>query len=282
LSVYYSSDGVNSLTQISKTIYPTCVHIATADPSVLYVGTNGYANVTQDIGATWVKSTIRIGTPAEFVTDPKGASKAWAVVSGYGGKHFWLTTDFGKTWTSPATNLPDLNAYTIARAPNGDLFLGHTYGVMRSVDNGVTWEPLRDGMPLSDIRKLRVRGTTSQYLLAATYGHGMYRININDLPRDGVSRQTINAALPAITSLSPNPIQTNGKLNIRYMLPTSGEVEVILYDELGRQAKTLLKEFRSQGEQTADADISGLSSGVYYVVLTSDGHAVTQRLVIAK
>jgi photosystem II stability/assembly factor-like uncharacterized protein len=94
--------------------------------------------MTYDKGVTWTKSTTQIGQVAEFTSDPSDPGKVWAVISGYGGKHFWLTTDSGKTWTARAKNLPDLSASSIARSPNGDLFLGHTFGVMRSTDNGVT------------------------------------------------------------------------------------------------------------------------------------------------
>ncbi|MDP4236302.1 MAG: T9SS type A sorting domain-containing protein, partial [Bacteroidota bacterium] len=296
-NVYYSNDGVNSLYPITKnsTISggPKAVHAADADPAVVYVGGNTqFVYVSQDVSSldntviTWTKSTTKVGVVSGFVTDPKDPSKAWCVVSGFGGKHFWRSTDFGKTWDAPATNLPDLDASTIARAPNGDLFIGHTYGVMRSLDNGVTWEALRDGFPLCQVTKLRVRGTSSQYLLATTYGRGMFRININNLPRtiinSGVAQASSGSNMPAITSVSPNPVQAGNHASIAFRLATEGNVTIVLYNELGREVKTVLKEFRPQGEQTAQADLTGLASGAYYAVLTTDGHALTQRFVVTK
>jgi hypothetical protein len=296
-NVYYSDDGVNSLYQSTKNSTVAggaiTVHCADADKNVVYCGGGqGYVYVTQDAAdyvntvVTWVKSTTHVGVVSGFVSDPTDASKAWAVVSGFGGKHFWRSTDFGKTWDAPATNLPDLDASTIARAPNGDLFIGHTFGVMRSIDNGVTWEPLRDGIPLSQVTKLRVRGATSQYLLATTYGRGMYRININQLPRtianSGVASSPANANMPAITSISPNPVQANAHATIGFRLAKEGNISLTLFDESGHEVKTLLKDFRQQGEGSAQADLSLLSSGAYFAVLTSDGYAVTQRFVIAK
>ncbi len=289
-NVYYSNDGVNSLYEInSSNIGPRALHVASADENVVYAGTGGYVYVTQNAGdltgVKWVKSATSIGAVSGFVSDPTNAKNAWATVSGFGGQHFWRTTDFGKTWVAPATNLSNLDAASIARAPNGDLFIGHTFGVMRSLDNGVTWEPLRDGIPLCQITKLRVRGTSSQWLLATTYGRGMFRLNINDLPRtiqNGVSSSAITTDMPAITSISPNPVQINSRSTINFKLAKEGSATLVLYDQLGREAKTLLKEFRGQGDQFVEADMSQLSSGVYYVVLTSDGHALTQKLVIAK
>jgi hypothetical protein len=291
-NIFYSSDGVNSLYDITtSSISPKAVkavHVAGADPTVVYAGSsNGNVYVTQnasDNSTTWVKSTTHIGSVSGFVTDPNDASRAWAVVSGYGTNHFWLTTDFGKTWTSPATNLStNLDASTIARAPNGDLFLGHTFGVMYSKDNGKTWGPLRDGIPLCQITKLRVRG---EWLLATTYGRGMYRINISSLPpitNSGVASGIVpNADMPTITSIAPNPVQTNGTVTFKFTLPKEGNASLILFDERGVEVKILAKDYLTQGEKTTQADISGLSSGVYYAVLTSNGYAVTQRLVVAK
>ncbi|MFI5263574.1 MAG: T9SS type A sorting domain-containing protein, partial [Candidatus Kapaibacterium sp.] len=296
-NVYYSNDGCTSLYQLPGKNVITgkvkAVHVADADHSVVYAGsTSGFAYVVtnaEDLTGSipWTKSTTQIGTASGFVTDPNDASKVWASISGYGSKHFWRSTDYGKTWEAPATNLPDLDASTIARAPNGDLFIGHAFGVMRSIDNGMTWEPLRDGIPLCQVTKLRVRGTSSEYLLATTYGRGMYRINIKDLPRTivttGVSASSSSASdMPAFIRISPNPVQLNGRLSVSYRIPKDGDVSLLLYDELGREVRTLLKEFRPQGEQIAEADISSLPSGIYYAVLTSDGHAVTQKLTVAK
>ncbi len=292
-NVYYSVNGGNSIDAITKSSSisggPRGIHVAAADPSVVYVGSGlGYVYMNNDAGnlntTNWVKSTTHLGVVSGFVTDPLNAGNVWAVVSGFGGKHFWASTDFGKTWTSPAINLPDLDASTIARAPNGDLFIGTTFGVFRSVNNGVIWEPLRDGIPLTQVTKLRVRGTSSQYLLATTYGRGMFRIDISQLPRtiSGVASTTPTEDMPAIISISPNPLQINGHAKIAFKLPKESEVTLILFDELGRETKTLLKEHRPQGDQSIEADISSIPSGVYYAVLTSAGHAVTQKFVISK
>lgn len=296
-NVYYSNDGATSLYKIttSSTVSggPRTVHVAGADANVVYAGGgSGYVSVTQNAGeitgVTWVKSTTKVGTVSGFVTDPNDASHVWTSISGYGSgmKHFWRSTDFGKTWESPATNLPDLDASTIARAPNGDLFLGTTFGVLYSKDNGITWAPLRDGMPLCQVTKLRVRGTSNQWLLATTYGRGMFRININDLPpvvaNNAVSASTPSPDMPAISSINPNPVHINSKVTIGFTLAKEGVISLILFDELGREVKTLAKEYLAGGQHSSEADLSTLNSGVYYAVLTSDGHAVTQRLVIAK
>jgi hypothetical protein len=292
-NLYYSSDGVNSLYNITTaSVSPKAlkaVHITAADPSVVYAGTGTYVYVTQNAadltGVTWTKSTKSIGSVAGFATDPNDASKAWCVISGFGNSHFFRSTDFGKTWTAPATNLPNLDARTIARAPNGNLFIGTTFGVLYSLDNGVTWGTLRDGMPLCQITKLRVRGTNSQWLLATTYGRGMYKLDITSLPPitpSGVAVASTSPDMPVFNSISPNPIQANGNATVNFTLQKEGNVTLELYNERGIEVKTLIKSYLQPGEQSAIADLSGLASGVYFAVLTSNGYSVTQRLVVTK
>ncbi len=284
-NVYYSTDGGFTLARITPTsIGPKAVHVTAGDPSYLYVGTaGGYVYTTPDGGETWVKSTTRVGSSdfgqnifANFVSDPANHLKAWTVTAGFGGQKFWRTEDGGLNWTAPATNLPNLSMQTIARAPNGDLFIGHAFGVMRSIDNGVTWEPLRDGLPLCDVRKLQVR---NGYLIAATYGRSIWKININELPRT-IEVSVKHAEDPnfQIASIMPNPVRSTVDMN--YKISADSKVMIRLYDELGREVKLLANEFNSAGEHTLRTNLSDVPSGSYSVVLTAGGKAITERLVI--
>ncbi|HEY6171455.1 MAG TPA: T9SS type A sorting domain-containing protein [Candidatus Kapabacteria bacterium] len=286
--LYYSLDGCSTLDPISKSGTFNgglrTVHIAKGDLSVVYAGTGGgYTYTTKDIGETWTRSTNKIGTAAGFTTDFNDACKVYAVTSGFGGKHFFRSADCGTTWESPDVNLPDLDTRTIARAPNGDLFIGHTYGVMRSIDNGVTWESLRDGLPLCDVRKLQVRGTSGEYLMAATYGRGIFRINIAELPRTIVN--SVDASAPKnnklkVTSLSPNPVTATGTLTLNYEVKDDGELRAEIYDEAGKQVRTFGVTYAISGIGKLEGAVSGLTSGAYFMVITANGEAAVQKFII--
>jgi photosystem II stability/assembly factor-like uncharacterized protein len=285
--LYYSTDAMNSLEPISKGSQFSgglkTVHVAGADPAVLYVGAGGgYPYTTTDAGTTWVKSTTKTGVVSGFCSDPNDASHAFAAISGYGTKHFYYTTDTGKTWIAPAVNLPDINAYTIARAPNGDLFIGHEFGVMRSIDGGVNWEPLRDGMPLCDVRKLQVRGDTTKYLLAATYGRGAYRIDIQHLPRNvnAVKNEASITSSVKITRLAPNPLTQGSSITLGYSLTAGGRVMATLYDEIGKEIRILANSYSDAGNHEVTADAADLAAGSYFIVLAANGQASTQRFVV--
>ncbi len=283
-NVYYTDDGAGSVRAITKSSTlgssPQSVHVPAADPSVVYVGAGSGTYVTKDLGVIWKKSTKSIGTVADFTSDPGNAGIVWAAVAGFGSSHFARSTDYGTTWETPATNMPNIDASCITRAPNGNLFIGHTFGVLGSTDNGVTWFALRDGMPLTQVTKLRVRGSTTSYLLATTYGHGMYKLNVSDLP------SIIQADVPKMTStneqkilsVSPNPVRNSGQFSVAFTNPRSGQVSMKLFDALGKEIKTLLNEYLEAGTHSSTITSPDIS-GIYWLVLTANGSTVTQKFI---
>lgn len=288
--LYYSLDGCTTLEPISKSNSFSgglrTVHIAKGDLATLYVGAGGgYTYTTKDLGETWTKSNTKVGTAAGFTTDINDPCKVYTVTSGFGGKHFFRSNDCGATWEAPDVNLPDLDTRTIARAPNGDLFIGHTYGVMRSIDNGVTWESLRDGLPLCNVTKLQVRGTNNEYLLASTYGRGLFRINIAELPRtviNSVNGSNAKNNKLSITSLSPNPVSITGILTLNYEVKDGGELRAEIYDETGKQVHTFGATYASSGSGKLEGSVSGLASGAYFMVVTANGEAAVQKFIVGK
>ncbi len=285
--LYYTSNGFSDLEAISKTTNftgPRVVHVASGDGSTLYVAaSNNYVYTTRDIGQTWKRSSKSVGPVSGFCSDVMNPCNVYAVLSGYGNKHFFRSTDCGDTWESPAVNLPDINAYTIARAPNGDLFIGHEFGVMRSVDNGVNWEPLREGLPLCDVRKLQVRGENGKYLLAATYGRGLFRLDISQLPRtivNAVNDNNADTKKLVVSNVSPNPARSSSVLNVEYSLENGGVVTARLYDELGREIRLLANQYAPAGQQALALSLKEITSGTYFLVLTANGVSVTRKIVI--
>ncbi|HTP79478.1 MAG TPA: glycoside hydrolase family 3 N-terminal domain-containing protein [Bacteroidota bacterium] len=78
----------------------------------------------------------------------------------------------------------------------------------------------------------------------------------------------------------PNPF--NPVTTIEYQIPSSGPVEVALYTALGQRIRTLFNGDQAAGVYRLTLDGSGLSSGVYYVRLRSQGRASTRPVVLLK
>ncbi|MCE1190129.1 MAG: T9SS type A sorting domain-containing protein [Ignavibacteria bacterium] len=78
----------------------------------------------------------------------------------------------------------------------------------------------------------------------------------------------------------PNPF--NPVTVINYSLPKAGKVVLKLYDILGNEIQTLVNEYQQGGMHYVQVNAAGLSSGVYYYSLQSDGARITKKMCLVK
>ncbi len=78
----------------------------------------------------------------------------------------------------------------------------------------------------------------------------------------------------------PNPF--NAYTTIRFILPKAQDVELTIYDLLGRRIEVLLNEYREAGVHEIIFDASALSSGVYFYRLRAGDMVETKRMVLLK
>ncbi|MGM0547606.1 MAG: T9SS type A sorting domain-containing protein, partial [Bacteroidota bacterium] len=78
----------------------------------------------------------------------------------------------------------------------------------------------------------------------------------------------------------PNPFSDN--TTIEYNTPVEGEVQIHIYDVLGRKVKTILNERRPAGYHEVKWTPSQLASGVYIVVMRAGGKQFTKKLTYIK
>jgi hypothetical protein len=84
----------------------------------------------------------------------------------------------------------------------------------------------------------------------------------------------------AIQKVSPNPVTGTGTLS--FTLREASEVNVALYDVLGRRVETLHEGRAAAGQHQVSLDASGLSSGVYFLGIKGDGFTETRRLTVVR
>ncbi len=78
----------------------------------------------------------------------------------------------------------------------------------------------------------------------------------------------------------PNPF--NPTTTIRYELPVAANVELSVYDILGRVVKKLVDEHQPAGRYEVQFDASGLSSGVYVYELKTGKSVLRRRMVLMR
>ena len=189
---------------------------------LIWTGSNdGVVSVTKDGGQTWEDVTpkkmpkggrVESIEPSQF--DP---AKAYIAVDrhllGDTTPYFYRTADYGKSWEliSTETNgIPlDYTSIVLREDPEteGLLYAGTSNGMFISFDDGKTWKPFQQNLPVAQITDIIIhRGD----LVLSTMGRGFWILdNITSL-RD-----------PKMVSLNEKPVLFKPKNTIRYRNPRS-------------------------------------------------------------
>ncbi len=105
------------------------------------------------------------------------------------------------------------------------------------------------------------------------YGDTSFIVGINQ----------ISSEVPNEFSLSQNyPNPFNPTTKVKFQIPNSGFVKLIVYDLLGKEIQTLVNQQLSPGIYEVDFDGSNLPSGVYYYKLESGTFTETKKMVLVK
>ncbi|MEQ8525277.1 T9SS type A sorting domain-containing protein [Gracilimonas sp.] len=78
----------------------------------------------------------------------------------------------------------------------------------------------------------------------------------------------------------PNPF--NPSTTIGYSLPEPAEVEIKVYDMLGREVKTLVNDFRNAGQHKVTFDSGNLSSGIYIYKIRAGNYTNSKKMTLLK
>ncbi len=89
--------------------------------------------------------------------------------------------------------------------------------------------------------------------------------------------------VPSVFELSQNfPNPFNPSTMIEYKLPNDGNVSISVYDNSGKEVKSLVNEFKAAGYYSVNFNASSLSSGVYYYKLTAGSFNAVKKMLLVK
>ena len=172
----------------STSVYGNCVSLTESpvDDQVLYVGTDdGLVHVTKDGGANWTKIASFPGVPERTYVSRLEASRhqagrVYAAFSNHKDGDFQpyllVSEDYGATWSSIATDLPERDVvWSLAEdhVQEGLLFCGTEYGLYVSFDRGGKWTRMKSGLPTVAVRDIEVQRREDDLILG-TFGRGFY------------------------------------------------------------------------------------------------------------
>jgi photosystem II stability/assembly factor-like uncharacterized protein len=192
-------------------------NITTIDESplrrgLLYVGTDdGLVQVSEDGGASWRRIDRFPGVPdltyvSRVVASAHQEGTVYVTLEGHRSNDFrpyiLKSTDYGRSFRSIAANLPEDAAVYVLREHHRNpqlLFAGTEYGVFTSVDGGLRWTQLANGIAPAPVHDLIIHPVAND-LVVGTHGRGIYILD------DITPLERLATAAPAVAHLfAPQP-----------------------------------------------------------------------------
>ena len=107
----------------------------------------------------------------------------------------------------------------------------------------------------------------------------LFKAGNNCIPKYPAGLADLNAAGVNVHS-DPNPCSDH--MEISYTLPEPSNVSAILYDQYGRQLKTLFSDEGAAGSHHVDIDTRYLPTGIYYYTLRGDYFSATRKCLVIR
>lgn len=96
----------------------------------------------------------------------------------------------------------------------------------------------------------------------------------------GISPVTENPKKYTLEQNYPNPF--NPVTRIKFSIKNNSNVTLSVYDISGRKIMTLLNGFKNAGSHSVDFDGTGLSSGIYFYKISTDGFQEARKMILTK
>ncbi len=187
------------------------------------------------------------------------------------------TTDGGATWVSAGT--PGGTGNMTSVGGNGNYYwLSRGTNIYGTSDFGATWTA--GGYTGTQALWGTSITTGSPCLTGWSVGATGTIVKLNGVP---VAINDPTSSIPTAYKLEQNyPNPFNPTTNITFAMPLAGNVELKVYDLLGKEVATLVTGNLNAGTHVVPFDASALASGVYIYKITSGSFIDSKKMVLIK
>ncbi len=255
--------------------------------------------------------------PAPRSSGTRGGTFSWLDIDGEGDLDYFIAGDY---WVPGGNGLVEAQMHLYRYDATGsNAAPTRPSGMQATVDDAtgtvaLAWSPAtddstpasaltydldlrRDGIPVAAPRRLpepgNVSAATGWVLSGLPDGVYTWTVRAVDSAYNGgpaaegvfgvgvVVPTESDGALPLVFALDaayPNPFRETTTFGVA--LPAPADVEMTIYDVLGRRVARLLSGPQPAGRQEVRWDAAGLPSGTYLVRLTTDTFAATRRVLL--
>jgi photosystem II stability/assembly factor-like uncharacterized protein len=288
-AVYYTTNGGDNWSVGGPNMYSLSIN-----SSFMLNGSTGYCGGVNDPpypnfgkttngGANWEYSLIMAYNYRTYINgiyffdDQNGIVVSGLYPSVLGG--ISRTTNGGVNWTHQV--FPNVLKSVDFPSANIGYCVGDGGTIMKSTNGGVNWNSQISGTA-SLLKSIFFVDT----LLGFAVGGNGVLLKTTNGGITGFSGKSNE--IPSAFSLSQNyPNPFNPVTKIKYDIPSKvkserSNVELIVFDVLGREIATLVNEKLSPGTYEAQWDASNYPSGVYFYKLTTQDFSETKKMVLIK
>lgn len=188
------------------------------------------------------------------------------------GNKVFKSTNGGTSFTNISGNLPDviINKILLKQASGSTtVFVATNVGVYFTSNDGTSWGKLGNGLPNVDVKDIEINYTADK-LVAATFGRGLWSVNIENSTL-GVSETATNKLS---LSIYPNPLTTNNlKISTKENL-TNLNYEI--YNIVGGIVK------KGALNATKEINVDALTNNVYLIRVFNNEYTSTKKFVLTK
>lgn len=211
------------------------IHESPLSFGLLYTGSDdGLVHYSPDGGYSWMlisKSLPQNMWVSRVQASAHAKSRVYVSLNGYRWDDFkpyvYMSDDYGKTWTSIASNLPDEPINVIKEDPTNEniIYVGTDRATYISIDMGKSYSRFKKGLPNVPIHDLVIH-SDSKNILLGTHGRSIYKADLK-LVYELIEHQ--NDGIYALPMEKIRYRSNLGQISSAYSEPSSNKQEWHVY-----------------------------------------------------
>jgi ligand-binding sensor domain-containing protein len=271
--VFLTTNNGAQWNPVNNGLTSTTVIVLIYSSSKLYAGTFGGIFVTTNNGALWTPLNNGI-TNLSIISLTISGNKMMAGTLGGGA---FYTSNGGTSWTAVNNGLTGNNVRALVTDGVSSFAGVDGEGVFYSSNNGQSWVVKNSGFPVTYIYDFLLAGG---YIFMAA-GNGVWRRSLPEITEISQNNSQVPESFRLYQNY-PNPFNPGTSIKIDIPAGVSGNVNLVVYNELGKEVSRLIDGEYKPGTYKVEWDASNYPSGVYFYKLIANGFTNTKKMVLIK
>lgn len=118
------------------------------------------------------------------------------------------------------------------------------------------------------------------FIFVSPFKKAIWRIPLSEMVTSVIQPTDLGPKIFDLSQNYPNPF--NPSTTISYQLPETGNVNIKVYDVLGKEVATLVNNEQRAGSYKVDFNGSSLASGIYYYQIRAGKFVETKKMILLK